>query len=212
MLHSHQLDSIDVFDRCAPRFAATIGKLTNYDACYDALLALLREGDNVLDLACGPGNVAQYLRRHKSLSITGYDLSETMLKLAQENVPDGIFQKQSILDFTVDRRFDAVVNAFGLPFLDEEQRLLSFACCAQALREGGLFFLSFMEGSHSGFEKTSFSPDQEIYFHYHRKAEVLEELDSLGFKLLQKWELPFDNGEGGKLQDVVLILRSRLGD
>ena len=52
-----------------------------------AFAELLRSGDSVLDIGCGPGNVAKQLLATKSLQITGVDLSEEMVKLASANVP-----------------------------------------------------------------------------------------------------------------------------
>lgn len=207
MLHPHQHATIAAFELTASQYASTIGALSNYDSSYAALLELLHENDAVLDLACGPGNAGKFLRDHKQLSITGYDMSEAMLELARRNVPDGHFEKRSMLDMDAKKSFHAIVNAFGLPFLDKAQRPLCFAACARALQNQGLMYLSFMEGEHEGFEKTSFSPEREIYFHYHRKAQVLEELRDLGFSLIQEWELDFDIGDKGSLKDVVLIFR-----
>lgn len=207
VLQPHQQSTIAAFGHAAEKYAATIGSLANYNTTYDALLQLLPAESQVLDLACGPGNVARYLLERKSLRITGFDLAEPMLEIAQSQVPNAHFEKRSMLELAGTGPFDAIVCAFGLPFLDRSQRPAFYAQVASALQRGGLLYISFMEGDHAGFERTHFSPDHEIYFHYHRKAEVVQELHALQFDLLQEWSLDFMLGNGSKLEDNVLIFR-----
>ena len=206
-LQPHQTDTIAAFGHTAEQYAASIGSLANYNSTYDALLDLLPAESHVLDLACGPGNVSRYLVERKPLRITGFDLAEPMLQLARRHIPTGHFEKRSLLELAGTGPFDTIVNAFGIPFLDRSQRVACFAGMASALRNGGLLYISFMEGDHAGFERTAFSPDREIYFHYHRKAEVLQELCDLHFELLQEWKLDFVIGNGAVLEDNVMILR-----
>ena len=87
-----------------------------------AFAELLRSGDSVLDIGCGPGNVAKQLLAAKALQITGVDLSEEMVKLASANVPSGRFYCQDIRQAEfVTGSFDAVVLSFSIVHLQDAE-------------------------------------------------------------------------------------------
>lgn len=174
------------------------------------MISMMNENDCVLDLACGPGNVSKYIKAKKNVGITGYDLAESMLELAKKNIPDGEFEIRSISDFDEAQKYDWIINAFGLPFLDRDQRVQSIQCSAKALKDNGYLYISFMDGASEGFEKLPFSGGQGIYFIYHKKDEVLNELMDNQFELVKEWELDFVKENGDKLKDVVLILKKQL--
>lgn len=207
MLKDFQIASIEAFDNCAEKYENTIGSLNNYNHCYDAMISLMNTHDRILDLACGPGNVSKYIKAKIDVSVTGYDLAQSMLELAQKNIPDGNFVQQSIIEFEARNKYDWIINAFGFPFLDPAQRLKSIESCSKALKQDGFFFLSFMDGNREGYEKPSFAENQSIYFIYHRKQDVVRELQNNQFELVNEWELDFDIGNGNVLKDVVLIAK-----
>jgi trans-aconitate methyltransferase len=49
-------------------------------------------------LACGPGNISRYLSLRLELNVTGFDLSDSMLDIARENILDGRFMDRLIID------------------------------------------------------------------------------------------------------------------
>lgn len=199
--------TIAVFDESAANYENTIGSLPNYNHCYDAMISMMNSNDRVLDLACGPGNVSKYIRSRIQVRITGYDLSDAMLELARTNVPDGTFTNRSITEFDELERYDWVINAFGIPFLDKEMRKQCIQRSSMALKRNGHLYISFMDGSKEGYEKPPFSGDREIYFIYHDKREVLGDLNAHQFELVKEWHLDFAAENGETLKDVVLILR-----
>ncbi len=134
---------------------------------------LLDSGMKVLDLGCGPGNNArQLILSGKEFSIEGIDLSEEMVRLAQQNVPGGIFRCADIrkINYPADS-FDAVLLSFCIIHLNDMETAQLLKKVAKYLKNGGKLYLSFMEGKADGFEKTSFS-DDEIYFYYHSLNRV----------------------------------------
>ncbi|WP_418281487.1 methyltransferase domain-containing protein [Halorubrum sp. DTA98] len=82
----------------------------------------VREGDRVLDVACGTGIVARRAARRvgTSGSVTGFDINEGMLAVAEETAGD-------IHPSTEWRKGDAT----DLPFSDER---FDVVCCQQALQ------------------------------------------------------------------------------
>lgn len=79
---------------------------------------------NVLDVACGTGDVSLALR-DRGLSVTGVDISEKMLSIASGKVPgvDFMIGDASALPFP-DSSFDAVTIAFGIRNFDKRAKCI----------------------------------------------------------------------------------------
>jgi len=94
-------------------------------------------GSRVLDVACGPGYVAEAARSLGAIA-TGVDFSPEMTGLAQARNPDIEFHTGDAqeLDFE-DASFDAVVMNFGVLHLSRPAA--AFAEARRVLRSGGRF-------------------------------------------------------------------------
>jgi cyclopropane fatty-acyl-phospholipid synthase-like methyltransferase len=204
-MNKEQISTIRAYNNSARHFAEKIATLSNYNECYDYLLQKLNPGDSILDLACGPGNISKYLSSRQQLNITGFDLSDAMLDIARENVPDGLFENRSIIEFDWPDKFDLIINGFGIPFLTKQQRLSCFKSTRNLLKSTGLIYLSFMEGEKEGFETTSYNPDELFYFYYHKRQDVIFDLETIGFKRLKQWELDYLEADGSVTKDVVIV-------
>lgn len=90
---------------------------------------------NVLDVACGTGDMAVELLRH-GCSVTGVDLSKEMMAIAKRKVPQAEYRLADVerLPFG-DASFDAVTCAFGVRnFVHLEQGLCEML---RVLKPGG---------------------------------------------------------------------------
>ena len=118
------------WDRAAPRYDE--GWLSALQPATALVLdrAGLRPGQRVLDVACGTGvlTLAASQRVTDSGAVTGTDISETMLALAQERVPASRFVRADAktLDAVLPpAHFDAVLCGFGLMYMPEPESALS---------------------------------------------------------------------------------------
>jgi ubiquinone/menaquinone biosynthesis C-methylase UbiE len=173
-----QTDTIKAYNNSAKYFMEKIGSIKNYDETYDYLAEKLRENDNVLDLACGPAQISKHIKEKLNVNIFGVDLSHEMLKLAQNNIPDGVFYEDSIITFKTNVLYDAIITGFGIPYLDIGQAEQCIQNSISLLKENGYIYLSFMEGDKQGYEKTSFGGNNLFYTYYHKNdtiRSVLEE-------------------------------------
>ena len=89
--------------------------LTKFNGELDKFIELLPKEAHILDAGCGAGiPTAKYLV-NKGLKVTGVDISDTMLKMARNNVPEGNFLNQDLnnLDFEKES-FDGLISVYTL--------------------------------------------------------------------------------------------------
>ena len=106
----------------------------------------LREGDRVLDLACGHGRHAVALAR-RGVDVIGQDLNEDYLRMAQEDAAQAHVEIETVhsdmRDIPFADEFDAVINmftAFGY-FDSEDEDFRVLEAVANALKSGGKLLL-----------------------------------------------------------------------
>ena len=68
-------------------------------------------GRDLLDVACGTGGHLLYLRNH--YQVEGTDLSSDMLAVAHQRCPDIPLHQANMLDFDLQRQYDAIVCLFS---------------------------------------------------------------------------------------------------
>ncbi|WP_433430493.1 class I SAM-dependent methyltransferase [Nonomuraea sp. CA-141351] len=115
----------------------------------DYLLQSVREGDRVLDVGCGNGQVSRLAAR-RARHVTGVDLSAPMLGRARaaaagERVANIDFEQgdAQVHPFPADS-YDLAISRFGIMFFADP--VVAFANIARALRPGGrVAFLSLRE-------------------------------------------------------------------
>jgi SAM-dependent methyltransferase len=104
----------------------------------------LPAGAQVLDLACGTGNLAIPLAR-RGMRVTGVDIASNLLEQARERAAEeGLqiwFEEGDAEQLPYpDSTFDAVVTMFGAMFAPQPERVV--AECARVLKPGGLLAMA----------------------------------------------------------------------
>jgi len=208
-MDKNQKDTIGAYNTSAKKFMKKIGVLTNYNNTYDYVIKVLKENDNVLDLACGPGQVSKYIKDRIDVNITGVDLSAEMLKIARDNVPDGLFIEDSIITFREDTFYDLIIIGFGIPYLNSEQAVRCIKNSISLLKADGYIYISFMEGNKEGFEKTSFGGDNYFYVYYHEKDEIKNILVENGIGIEKEYIIDYKEEDGKITKDVIIIGKNK---
>jgi len=144
--------TIESYNNSAEGFKTKISQIDNYNETYDYIASLLSDGDEVLDLACGPAQIPKFILKSKKVSVTGVDLSDGMLNIAREEIPDGNFVNHSIIDYSDGKKYDACILGFGIPYLSSDETNQCICNASENIADGGYFYISFM--STSRFEKT----------------------------------------------------------
>jgi SAM-dependent methyltransferase len=115
------------------------------------LFPYVKPGGRILDLCCGTGTLARQLVA-RGYSITGVDSSHGMLRIARENVPEGIFFQADAAGFALKQPVDAAVCVFdSLNHIIEADRLERvFHSVYAALEPGGCFVFDINTGAAYG--------------------------------------------------------------
>lgn len=122
------------FDRCAPWWDAD---MIRHEDILSTILTLggIREGIDVLDVACGTGVLfPDYLERNVA-SVTGIDISPEMAKLAASKFPQArvICGDVEVVEF--DRQYDAVLVYNAFPHFPDPAKLIEVL--AKWVKPGG---------------------------------------------------------------------------
>ncbi len=205
----HTPIAIRVFDSHAQRYQERFMDVAAYHAALDRFNALMPPGAEVLELACGPGNVTQYLLRHRpDLRILGTDLAPRMLELARTNNPTAVFE---LLDQralrSLQRTFHGIVCAFGLPYLDAQEAAELIRDAALCLHPGGALYLSTMEDdpSRSGFVMPSTGEGEAAWIQYHRGDDLVDALERNGFRVAERSNVITAAGDGSPANDLLIV-------
>lgn len=202
--------AIRVFNAWAQGYSEAFMDTAYYHASFDRFLAAIAAGPaDVLELGCGPGNITRYLLDHRpELRILGTDLAPNMLELAREHNPAATFQLLDARDMlSLDRRFDAIMCGFCLPYLTPEETTTLIRDAAEVLREKGVLYLSTMEDdpARSGFKPSSTGKGESAYIHYYEGRFLTEALAANGFTVLHVDRKAYAGRDGSLTTDVMIV-------
>ncbi len=207
----HQLKTVQVYNEYVNEYLNKFMHFDLYNDTFDAFLNLLPQESSILELGCGPGNVVKYfLDKRPDLDIWGLDLAPEMLKQAELLNPRARFSLMDIRNVgQIAEVFDAVVGAFCLPYLSFDDLDLFFKNLGTLTKDQGVIYLSCMEGraEQSGFEKTSFTGDSEIYIYYHQRDQLEARLASNGFVIEHFYTKDYPELDGSVTIDLIYIAR-----
>lgn len=159
----------------------------------------------ILDLGCGPGNVARLLyEKNNHYVITGIDLSAEMVELAKQSVPNGKFQVCDLREIDFADSYDAIIASFAIVHLTDRETQTFIEKVSHLINPDGYLYLSFMEGEGSGYETTSFSP-HDIYFNYYRKEKILGLLALHSLQPEEVLEVAYEEVNGSITKDIFII-------
>lgn len=113
------------------------------------------KGSYVIDLGCGNGALTEKLRE-KGYQVKGLDASADMLKQAAILHPDIEFEQADAVEFSLDRKADAIFSNAVFHWIDDQEKLI--ANLAENIRPGGELVFEFggkgcAESVHAALEK-----------------------------------------------------------
>ncbi len=211
----HSEKTIQTYNACAEQYKKEIGSLTIYNKTYEFFASHLPEKAKVLELGCGPGNASKFIKNIRpNISITGIDLAPSMVELAKEELPEDHFFIDDIRNIgKYNTKYDAILGAFCVPYLNKKELEGMIANCRKILKPNGLLYLSVVGGEYdqSGPVAESFTDGMEVYVFFYPCEHIRSLLHAHGFLEKKKFDTPFPLSDGSFSADYVLICQKKDG-
>lgn len=192
------MDSIDYYNRYATAYFESTVNL-DLSEVRDKFEELLPEGGSILDLGCGSGRdtLAFY---EDEYDVTPLDGSAEMCALAEIHTDlDVLHMTFDDLDF--DEVFDGVWACASLLHVPEDQMPATLKKIGQALKPGGILFLSVKEGDFSGIRNGR-------YFVDYSKRKLGDLIEDTGiFEVEEIWRTEDARGEAYDAKWLNLIAK-----
>jgi predicted TPR repeat methyltransferase len=201
--------AVSIFDRWANLYQEKFMNVDLYGDSLDLFCKHVKKNGDVLELACGPGNVTKYiLNKRSDLKILGTDLSENMLELARENNPSAVFTKMDCKDISkLNKTYDAIICAFALPYLSKEEAMALIKDASRRLNKDGLFYISTMEDDYSKSGWVSSSQGDQLFMHYHEAGYIKETLENNGFEIIDLSRKEYAGPDGKPVTDLLILTK-----
>lgn len=179
-------ETVATFDKFAERYAEKYFALDIYDRFYQMFADRIPRGQaSVVDIACGPGNVAAWLTRVRpDIAVVGVDLANNMIEQARGRVPAAEFHLLDCRELErLHRKFHGAAFAFGLSFLTDEDAARFFTSLQQVLLPGGVLLLSTITGDSNRSEYLAAGTTDRVFMVYRTPAEVRRLVESYGYRI-----------------------------
>lgn len=162
-------NAVDVFNEMAEVYQQKYMNVDCYQESLEYFLKNLNSADSILDLACGPGNILNYLsNKNSNLNLSGIDLSDEMIKLAKLNVPNAKLEVSDCRDINyIESSYNAIVCNFLIPYLTESEIKKLFTAVGNLLVPNGIFYLGFITEEQNRSEIVRSSKGHKLRMNYY---------------------------------------------
>ncbi|MDB4334964.1 class I SAM-dependent methyltransferase [bacterium] len=176
---------IRFYSEYSSQFEEKIGSLDIYHESYNDFICGAKRKSNMLDLACGPGNVSLFIKNMcPEIEITCVDLSDEMLELAKKKGFMAEFYKSDILNIDIpDKKYDLIMCAFGIPYIKSSELERFVSEVNRYSEKGTSVYISCMEGEFIENEIMSFADFHTVSVQRHRKINIVNSFEEFQFKL-----------------------------
>jgi 2-polyprenyl-3-methyl-5-hydroxy-6-metoxy-1,4-benzoquinol methylase len=153
---------------------------------FDALSKYFPKLGKLLDLGCGGGVPASSYFYEKGFDITGVDISSEMIKLAQQNIPNGKFFASDMLECSFPaEEFDVIISTFAIIHIPQHKQKELFEKIFNWLKKDGVAYLVL------GYNNIEEDINEnwrgvKMYWSHFGADEYKKILNGIGFKII--WE------------------------
>ncbi|MBP7809369.1 MAG: class I SAM-dependent methyltransferase [Bacteroidia bacterium] len=200
--------AVDIFNKHASLYQNKFMDVSLYHATFDFFCdSIKKQNPEVFELACGPGNITKYLlSKRPDLKLLGTDLAPNMIELAKQNNPSATFEVMDCRKINeLNKKFDAIMCGFCLPYLNKEEVSKLFSDAFQLLNSKGVIYISTMEDDYSKSGLRKGSQGDEIFMHYYLEKDLSEPLIKNGFQINHISRVKSEMTDGSVVVDLILI-------
>ena len=203
-------ETFDTYDKLATAYQDKFMYMELYNDTYDRFIALIDNPHaNILEIACGPGNITKYLlSKQPDYCITATDAAPKMVQLAQLNNPAA---HCTVMDCrhmdALAGPYDGIMCGFCMPYLSKDDCAKLVNDCAKLLPENGVLYLSAIEGDYntSGYETSS--NGDKMYVYNHEPAYLQQLLQLHHFTSIELMRKEYTTGDGTQSIHMVFIAK-----
>lgn len=187
-------------------------KSSVYHHSYDKLLSHIQlTHKTILDVACGPGNITNYLlNKRDDFMVLGIDAAESMIKLAFNNNSKANFKVLDCRNIKhLNKKFDIIIFGFCFPYISKEDVLQIITDAHLLLNKNGLLYISTMMGNYDNDScyKTSSDGKSKIFIHYYTPTFLLKALHNNNFQVIENYTKTYQEGAVTTDTDLFLIAK-----
>lgn len=206
---NHSKIAVDIFNKLAKSYQVKFMDVSMYHNSLSIYCESLEiENPEILELACGPGNITKYLNQKRpDFKITGTDLAPNMITLAKKNNPSSTFELMDCREIhRLDKKFDGIVCGFGLPYLNKDEAIKFIKDSSRQLNINGLIYISTIEDDNSKSGFITGSTGDQIYQNFHHEDYLKMTLEENRFNVIhiERKEYVHNNE---KTTDLILIAK-----
>ncbi len=200
----------EIFNKYANEYNEKFKDVSMYHESFDVFCdAIKKQNAEVLELACGPGNITTYLLSKRSdLKILGTDLAPRMLELAQKLNATAQFQlidSREILK--LGKSFDAIMCGFCLPYLTKDEAIQLIVDASQMLNENGVIYISTMEDDNTKSGLRAGSKGDLIFMNFHEAEYLSGALTNYGFEIISLTRKQYPGNNGEQTIDLLIVAK-----
>lgn len=187
-------------------------KFMDYNVFHDTLDRFCNtikvEKANLLEIACGPGNITKYLQyKRPNDTILATDVSPEMLTLAKNNVPS---INTKLLDArainSLSNTYHGIVCGFCLPYLNMNDVEALFISSYKLLNSNGLLYISTMEDDYiNSRDIKSSSGEHSLFTHFYSETDLTSILKKAGFSIREVMRKEHSQNNDVKSNDIIII-------
>jgi len=203
-------NAVNIFNKLADVYQLKFMDVSMYHSGLDFFCnSIENETAAILELACGPGNITRYiLDQRPKFKIMGTDLAPNMIALAQANNPEAEFKLLDCRNINaLNRKFDAVICGFCLPYLDKSETLKLLKDACKILNESGILYLSTIKGDYEKSEFRKGSSGDLIFMHYYDIDFLSDVLKKNHFSILKIEEIVSEMSDGNSVTDLAIVAK-----
>ena len=175
----------DSYDRVAEEYARRLFDELRHKPLDRELLnrfaQQVKNGSEVCDMGCGPGQVARYLKDTGIQKVFGLDLSSGMLGQARKLNPDIDFREGNMLALDIpDQSLAGIAAFYAIVNFPPESLPTVFAEMQRVLEPGGLLLIAFHVGDEVVEENDLWGIPISMKFRFLQPATIRRQLETAG--------------------------------
>lgn len=182
-------DTRQSYDHIAREYAEHIyGELAHKPLDRDLLdqfAVRVRDLGIAVDLGCGPGQIARYLR-DRNINVMGVDLSAQMIEVARQLNPDISFTQGNMLELDeADASWGGIAAFYSIIHIPRAQVIDALRELKRVLVPNGVLLLALHRGEETLCPDNMWGKPVSMDFNFFERAEIENSLRQAGFAVEQ---------------------------